>query len=193
MEAAFRLNPREYLSALTLGQIYAYTKDFAQAISLRPQSSPPYIDKAVQYLSADGSNARAVRTLREAKVAAGPNILVSVDSDRVPRLMTLIQAAPGDFLEALEETAHDTTAVDRSVYYLARGEYLRRTGSPGVAQTYFDSARVVLEPLDEAAAAEGSEEWAANLAIAYSGLGRGADAVQGASGGVPPTPQRGRS
>ena len=62
MEAAFRLNPREYLSALTLGQIYAYTKDFAQAISLRPQSSPPYIDKAVQYLSADGSNARAVRT-----------------------------------------------------------------------------------------------------------------------------------
>lgn len=81
-----------------------------------------------------------------------------------------------DYEDSLGRLHPQSFGNDTQSYYLAKAILLERTGEREDAETYYDSARVILEA--RVAARPEVSRFHAQLGLAYAGLGRGDEAVR---------------
>ena len=175
---AVDLDPRSESALVALGRTYYMMRRYVdaenylnRAVELFPDNHWAHFWKMMLYLTWDGSDIRAREALQAATDRADllRFLLVSWDFDD----QMVLRIFADHFVDALNRrTLRDPG--DSATYYLVKAHAFRRNKQPPLAGAYFDSARVVLEPLVRARPTDGRLR--ARLGIAYAGLGRIEDA-----------------
>ncbi|MEE9166389.1 MAG: protein kinase [Candidatus Neomarinimicrobiota bacterium] len=180
LKKAIELDPRSSGIAFHLAETFFLMRDYSKAepyldraISLAPDISWPYANKAWLYVSWQGSTERAREVLEEA--------LEKVDREELVYDWVWLDLFDGDYEAALErlslgslETYEDQfDFIPKSLLYAQIYGFINQRE---LEQIYYDSARVILERnLQEQ---PGDARFHSSLGIAYAGLGRKNEAIR---------------
>jgi tetratricopeptide (TPR) repeat protein len=190
IKRASELDPHSALLAFEVGATYNLLRDYPQAeryydraISLDPEVPDFYLWKWSFYLAWDGGTERAKEVLQEARV--------HVDEKTMVEEILLTDIFDREYEDALNRLASVSSAtvgasggvvgsyVPTVQYY---AEIYNLMGEDQVAQSYFDSARVLLE--EKIRESPEDPQFRTALGIAYAGLGRSEDAIREGKLGV---------
>ena len=189
IKRASELDPLSNLLASSVGETFMLLRKypeaeyyFERAISLAPDVSGAYKDKAWLYLRWEGSTEKARAVLEEALQNIG-----SVEDRFIILRSVLLNVFDGDYQEALDRLSScQFEAFDAQFFFIPKVQlYAQINGLMGnqqLEQTYHDSARSILESKIEERPEDARLHSA--LGIAYAGLGRKEDAIREGKLGV---------
>ena len=170
------LNPRSHNAWFNLGETLLFTRDYDQAApylkrvtDLAPDFLEGYVQQARLAVNARGDLETARRILRIAEERIPPTAW------RAP-MLDFARIIYGKNLQVyLDRLRPGAYGLDSATYHVVKARFLLQMGAPG-STTEFDSARAVLERMRDR---QPGLAWIhAQLATAYAGLHRPADAVR---------------
>src|SRR2546427_946526 len=150
-----------------------------RAISLAPGVPGYYAQRADLYLMQDGNATRADQVLQQAGNTLDPARILADPIAGEYRERVRVLAA--DYHDALTHLTLQAVGGDSALYYLTKAEFYGVKNDIPAAHAYYDSARVVLAAKMAARPpykASGQQPVETQLALAYAGLGRKADAIR---------------
>ncbi len=166
-EEAFGNDPLSQLRAFDVGYTYGMLRNYAvsedyleRAISLAPDWPLPYIYKAWTAIFWKGDKQQARETL-----AAAYDITDLSKTEYYEYYWWLLRIIDLDYNQTLSRIVIGS---DSASYYLAKGRIYHLTNDLACEQAYFDSARIVLEPMAQAQPAD--PRFHSQLGLAYAGL-----------------------
>ena len=176
---AVELDPRSPGPAFNLAMTYAMMRNYPDAVrytertlALDPQWTGVHADHAMQLVAWRGDVAEARRVLRDALTASDAGKLL--DRMRFQAAM-LIGSTPADSV-AVRNATVEMFRGDTTQFLVWQSDWARRHGEPARSRAYADSARTMLERRVGADPGEPGPRML--LALAYSLLGRKADALR---------------
>jgi TolB-like protein/predicted Ser/Thr protein kinase len=192
MTKASELDPRSSELARNTGQTYRLLRDYAEAerfsdhtISLAPDLTTGYLDKALCYILRGGDTRRARAVIRQASVNVG------TDDMGVFLFRTLIEMYDENYQDALAViSSGPSKPFDDQFQFIPKAQLFAEVYGlmrhRELEQAYYDSARVLLERriLDQ----PGDSRFHSALGIAYAGLGRKTEAIREGKLGVEALP-----
>jgi serine/threonine-protein kinase len=188
LKKASELNPRYGRLVGEIGDTYEHLRNypeaersFNRAISLAPDLSGFYSQKAWLYLRRDGSTEKARAVLAEAlqnvKSAEEPSIII---------LLVTLDVFDGNYQEVLDRLSLKSEDIDGQEHFIPNAlrcaqiyGYMKKEE---LAKKYHDEARSILESKIEERPED--ERFHSSLGIAYAGLGRKEDALREGKLGV---------
>jgi len=183
---AAELDPRSHSLFFDLGQTYRLLRRYSEAeralgraISLAPEVPGYYAQRADLYLMQDGNATRAGQVLQQAGDTFDPARILADPIAGEYRERVRVLAA--DYHDALTRLTLQAVGGDSAGYYLTKAEFYGVKNDIPAAHAYYDSARVVLAAKMAARPpnkASGQQPVETQLALAYAGLGRKADAIR---------------
>src|SRR5437016_1958495 len=183
---AAELDPRSHSLFFDLGQTYRLMRRYSEAeralgraISLAPEVPGYYAQRADLYLMQDGNATRAGQVLQQAGNTLDPARILADPIAGEYRERVRVLAA--DYHDALTRLTLQAVGGDSAGYYLTKAEFYGVKNDIPAAHAYYDSARVVLAAKMAARPpnkASGQQPAETQLALAYAGLGRKADAIR---------------
>src|SRR5437899_225427 len=183
---AAELDPRSHSLFFDLGQTYRLLRRYSEAeralgraISLAPEVPGYYAQRADLYLMQDGNATRAGQVLQQAGNTLDPARILADPIAGEYRERVRVLAA--DYHDALTRLTLQAVGGDSAGYYLTKAEFYGVKNDIPAAHAYYDSARVVLAAKMAARPpnkASGQQPVETQLALAYAGLGRKADAIR---------------
>src|SRR5438128_1208266 len=183
---AAELDPRSHSLFFDLGQTYRLLRRYSEAeralgraISLAPEVPGYYAQRADLYLMQDGNATRAGQVLQQAGNTLDPARILADPIAGEYRERVRVLAA--DYHDALTRLTLQAVGGDSAGYYLTKAEFYGVKNDIPAAHAYYDSARVVLAAKMAARPpnkASGQQPAETQLALAYAGLGRKADAIR---------------
>src|SRR5438445_629739 len=183
---AAELDPRSHSLFFDLGQTYRLMRRYSEAeralgraISLAPEVPGYYAQRADLYLMQDGNATRAGQVLQQAGNTFDPARILADPIAGEYRERVRVLAA--DYHDALTHLTLQAVGGDSALYYLTKAEFYGVKNDIPAAHAYYDSACVVLAAKMAARPpnkASGQQPVETQLALAYAGLGRKADAIR---------------
>jgi TolB-like protein len=182
-ELAAQFDPRAHQTLFNQAEVLLYLRQYDKSERLVDrviEIAPDFIDgpilKATLQIHRLGDPAAARRMLSElAARVSGPRWRAIGHHWRAG----LFRIVDDSLASAERRLVVNTFGLDTAHYLIARGETYRRFGETARARTYFDSAATYME-----ATVRRHPDWSnahGQLALAYAGLGRAADAVREAN------------
>jgi len=176
LERAVQLDPRNQLLVANLARTYERMRRYREAerhwnrlIAIEPRNPSFYAAKANNILLADGDIERARDVVRDASSHVDPAVVLVFER-------VLLRLFGDEYAAALDRLSLDD-GLDTARYFLAKAELNARRNQIALARAYYDSARAVLEGT-VAQGPAGYGRIAADLAVAYAGLGRAEEAAR---------------
>jgi len=193
LEKALQLDPRSAYIASNLGETFMLLRKypeaeryFNRAISLSPDWPMPYAwtyaCKAQLYLLWEGSTEKARAVVEQALQNIG-----SVEDPFLFFPCVLLEIFDGDYQKALDRLSSGTLeAFESQFYFVPKAQLYAQInelmGNQQLEQSYYESARSILESKIQEQPEDGRLHSA--LGIAYAGLGRKEDALREGKLGV---------
>ena len=179
---ALRYDPRSGLRSFDVGDNYFSLRMFGEAdryldraMTLSPDWPNPYIYRAWLHVVWRGDLARARAIIGQGlnRIEAGRFATPLQTGDRVS---ASIVTADSTFWPMLDGLSLQTFTGDPVRYHLLKAEAAHFQRRPAAERAHGDSARVLIEPRDRATPDDA--KMLATLSLAYSHMGRHADAIR---------------
>jgi len=180
IKRSFELDPRSHTTAFELGGTYIALRHYPEAerylnlsISLAPDWSVPYGQKALLYLNWEGDAEKVRKALREGVERAG---LAEFMSFPPPGRRIFFRIPGGFYLNELDGLSAEPFGSDTSGYFLFKAELSGLLGRPELKAACYDSARRILE--DKVKTQPLEFQFHRELGVTYAGLGRKEEAIR---------------
>jgi len=174
---ALNLDPRAHINAWLVAWTYTEMRKYAdaerymnRAISLAPDWTFAYTEKAGLYLRWQGDIERARQIIREGSAKVDHTRIG--DRDKI-QLFTIID---GDFQKTLDRISLRSFESDSAAYYSSKAYLYGLMNQPKLKNAYYDSARIILETRVHARSEDA--QFHSKLGIAFAGLGRQREAIE---------------
>ena len=177
LDPRFRALPYVIGETLLLMRKYQEAEHYLDlAISLSPDWARPYAWKAQLYLTWDGNIEKAMAVLEEASKNIG-----SIDDPFITLWSVRLSIFNRRYSEALEQLSlWKSEAFNTQFFFILKAQLYAQIngliGNSHLEQTYYNSARSILESKIEAHPEDG--HFHSSLGVVYAGLGRKEDAVR---------------
>lgn len=170
------LDPRSSVKYTVLASLYMLLHRFEEggrfaerASAEAPERGDGLVNKAWLYFMRDGDIEKALSEVKQT---------VTRSSEMTPwnhYFCGIIEASAGNYETALSRFSHDFARVPGANYYL-RAFIYGLMSEPELKRLYYDSARMILEPL--AFAYPDNAMYHSGLGVSYGGLGRKLEAIR---------------
>ncbi|HEU5171417.1 MAG TPA: protein kinase [Gemmatimonadales bacterium] len=182
LSEAARLDPRSNIRALDLGDTYFSVRRYVEAeqmieraISLAPDWAVPYTYQAMLYVVWRGDLARGRQVVRDALLHVPPGRLMP-NLFTTDRISAALVTADSSFWPTIDALTLGEFAADEPRYHLIKAEAAWFRGHRAARLAHADSARRAIEPAVRGDPRDG--KLLSRLCLAYSFLGRHADAIR---------------